>query len=463
MKKILGMILAGSLMSASTVTVSAKGGMPGSQNGFGGPQAPGMPASGETGGMMPGQGSFGMPEDTETGGFGAQDGMGMTDTLNSADSPTEIITTSLVCTAADLSEDTSNAVTYVMSDDNNEVTIDSAGTYIVSGSCSDGNITVKKNTEGVVLILKDLDLTSTLGAPVSLNKYSQVKVIVEGSVTLTDNEDPADEDVNDDYDGAALKAKDGSNVYLTGTGTLKLNGNAKNGIKTGDEAGTCFVIGGSLNISINASNDAVNAGYDMTILSGTLNITAGDDAIHADRILTIGSDGSGPSVNISSSYEGLEGTVVNLFGGSGSIKSSDDAVNAANSDGTYASEMNYSINITGGKWTLNCTGDGLDSNGNVNITGGYTVIHSGSTGGESGIDYMGTLYVAEGTLENYSGTACDAGMMGGAGFSQQAGGMMPEESGTAGSEGRTSQPGFRNGMMNPGMTQPDGSSMPKQS
>ncbi|MBR0418643.1 MAG: carbohydrate-binding domain-containing protein [Erysipelotrichaceae bacterium] len=434
MKKIIGILLAVVLMAGMTFTAYAeegfKGGKtPGGQGGFetGQPFGNGqgqMPGSNQGGMFQNGQNGndFGMSGQQGGFGFGGQSGMknenglqqGMPGEMNgsyvSADSPTAIVSSDVTNTAKNLSVDKTNAITYTISEENNEVKIDEAGTYIVTGTCSDGNIVVKKNTTGVVLILKDLDLTSTSGATLSLNKYSEVKVVIEGTVKLTDNEDPTLEDVDEDYDGAALKAKDGSNVYLTGSGTLILNGNAKNGIKVGDEDTPSFVIDGSLTINITAANDGINAGYDMTILSGTVNVSAGDDGIHADRILTIGNDGNGPTINITKSYEGLEGTIVNLFGGKGSIKASDDGINAANSDGTYTDSLTYSINITAGEWNIDCTGDGLDSNGNINITGGHTSIRSGSQGGEAGLDYTGTLYVADGTLDNYSGVAFDAGM-----------------------------------------------------
>lgn len=220
-----------------------------------------------------------------------------------ADSASEIITSGIVCTAKTLTADYSNAVTIEMTDSENQVKISESGTYIITGTCSDGNITVKKDTTGVVLILKDLDLTSTTGATVSVNKSAETQLVIEGTVTLKDaenseDENSTDEEIADAFDGAAIKVKDGANVYLTGKGTLIINAICKNGIKSGDEAGTCLVIDGP-DITINAVNDAINAGYDLTILGGTITITATDDAIHADRILTIGSDNtSGPVITI---------------------------------------------------------------------------------------------------------------------------------------------------------------------
>ena len=44
--------------------------------------------------------------------------------------------------------------------DGTALTIESAGTYTVSGSCADGSIKIKKDTVGVTLVLEGLTLTS---------------------------------------------------------------------------------------------------------------------------------------------------------------------------------------------------------------------------------------------------------------------------------------------------------------
>ncbi|MCR4720997.1 MAG: carbohydrate-binding domain-containing protein [Lachnospiraceae bacterium] len=360
-----------------------------------------------------------------------------------ATSASEIVTSDVTCTAKDLTADYANATTYVISDSNAQIKISESGTYIITGTCSDGNITVKKGTTGVVLVLKDLDLTSTTGATVSINKGSEAKIIIEGTVTLTDAENPEDEEstdteVADAFDGAALKVKDGANAYITGSGSLVINAPCKNGIKSGDEAGTCLVIDGP-DITIDAANDAFNAGYDLTILNGNIEITAADDAIHADRILTIGSENtSGPVINISSCKEGLEGTIVNIFSGDISLSASDDGINAANSDATYASELTYSINITGGTVSVTSSGDGLDSNADVNLIGG-TVTIDGSTGSpvETGIDFDGSYYLSEDVVLNNSRGVSGPDMMPGQmnGQNGQMGGQRGQMDGQNGQMG----------------------------
>ena len=352
---------------------------------------------------------------------------GNTALTSTADSPGEIVTSTAENNAASLEADLENAEYITVSEENSQVKISDSGTYVVTGTSSDGNITVKKGTTGVVLVLEDLDLTSTTGATVAVNKEAQVKIIISGNVTLTDAENPDDENsadaaVADAFDGAAMKFKANSQVYITGDGVLTINGSAKNGIKTGDDSSLIF--DGGVTVSITAANDGINGNYDVTLLNGNFTIAAGDDAIHADHILTVGSqDGTGPTIRVTGSNEGLEGTVVNVFGGDITIHSTDDAINAANGDGLYEGVLGYSFNMTGGRVSINSQADGIDSNGNVNLMGGYVSIDSASMGGEAGIDYDGQLYVADDfQLNNQSGVAGPDGMPGG--MNGQMGGGM---------------------------------------
>lgn len=386
----------------------------GEMNGNASGEMPAMPgASGEMGNMPGGSGEMNNT------------------TIESADEPSEVVEGTTYNSAMDLEADYDNATTYTLTDEDGDVKITESGTYIVTGSSSNGSITVKKGTTGVVLILEDLDLTSTSSATLSINKQAEVQVIISGTVTLTDAENPEDEysedaEVADAYDGAAIKVKAESVVFITGDGELIINGEAKNGIKGGDDSS--IIIGGDVEVDITAANDGINSNYDVTILSGDITIDAEDDGIHADHILTIGDaeTGEGPDLTITDSTEGIEATVINVYGGNIDVTSSDDAINAANGDGLYEDELTYSYNQMGGSVTVKSNGDGIDSNGNVNLIGGSASIQSASNGGEAGIDYDGELYLSEDfELNNQSGVSGPEMMMGGMpGASGEMGGNM---------------------------------------
>ena len=441
------------------------------QNGTGSGEQNGMPP--QEGMMQPdADGQFsGQPGENGqfNGQFGPGQAYGQELYVQSADSPSEITEGTTTNSAADLEADLDNATYVTMTDDDSQVKITSSGTYVVSGSSADGNITVKKGTTGVVLVLDDLDLTSTTGAAVSVNKEAEVKIVIAGEVVLTDAENPDDEysedaDVADAYDGAALKAKANSQVYVTGDGTLTINGNAKNGIKAGDDSSLIF---DGVTVNITAANDGINGNYDVSLLSGNFTIAAGDDAIHADHILTVGEeDGTGPVIRVTESNEGLEGTVVNVYGGDISVVSADDAINAANGDGLYEGELDYSFNMMGGRVRLNSSGDGIDSNGDINLIDGSMEISSAQNGGEAGIDYDGQLYIADDfDLNNGSGVAGPDGMggqpqgmsgpFGGMdGLSQDMNGQPGEMNGP--SQGMNGQPGEMNGRFGGMNGQPGG-------
>ncbi|MBQ8968021.1 carbohydrate-binding domain-containing protein [Ruminococcus sp.] len=400
------------------------------------------------------------------------------------------------------------------------LTINESGVYVVKGECAEGSIQVKKGTTDVVLILDNIDLTSTETSPLTIGKESEVEIVVKGSNVLKDAEDPANEtsedaEIADAFEGAAIKVKSAATATITGSGTLTVDGTeCKNGIKGGatasivvgdsgsseltlnvnaannglasdgsvivnngnvnitasgdalkaspdeddtESAGTVDINGGTL--SINGGEDGIQAdggftmnGGDVTItaagghtktvedggkgiksdsyititggtvdidaaddgihLNGTegneaINITggsvtvaAGDDGIKSDYYLNIGSeDGTAvPVVTVANSNEGIEGAVINLWSGTGSVTSSDDGMNAANSDLT---NFTYELNITGGEWYVDAGGDGLDSNGNMTVTGGFTEVFGSSNNGNGALDYGdhgNTFTVSGGTI-----------------------------------------------------------------
>lgn len=314
-----------------------------------------------------------------------------------------------------------------LSIDGTSLTITAAGTYLLSGICEGGSVKVQKSTTGVVLVLDGLTLSSQTTAPIICSKSTEVTIeAAAGTVnTLSDtetNNDGSDDSstennnaegsdsetvttndasTNSAAENAVIKCKDGSQVVLCGTGELILRANGKNGIKSGasteTEGNASFTIR-ELTLTIDAPvNDAVNAESILNVESGTLEISAGDDALHSDGELNIGADGTdGPSISITSCYEGLEGTVVNIFSGDIDLQSTDDCINAANSDQPNG---DFQINITGGKITASASdGDGFDSNGDLTISGGSVAVWTANAADNEPLDADGTVTISGGTV-----------------------------------------------------------------
>lgn len=289
--------------------------------------------------------------------------------------------------------------------DGTDLTLTAAGTYTLSGTCADGSVTVQKGTTGVTLVLDGLDLTSANTVPISCNKSTQVTIqAAAGSDnTLTDSEQNNDESYPDnaDAENAVIKCKDGSQVTICGTGTLNINANGKNGVKSGattqaEGEASLTIREAALNITAPV-NDAVNAEQLLNIESGTLTISAEDDAIHSDLYLNIGAEGAdGPTIDIQKSNEGIEAAELNIYSGDISILSSDDCLNAANSD---LSGYDFSLTISGGTIDAYTSGgDGFDSNGSLTISGGNVAVWTASTADNQPLDADGTVTVSGGTV-----------------------------------------------------------------
>lgn len=286
-----------------------------------------------------------------------------------------------------------------------DIKITSPGTYTLSGECSDGSVTVKKGTSGVTIILSGLTLTSKESAPICINKGASVTLTAEkGTVnTLSDTKKNNSDNYpdNENAENAVIKCKDGSNVTVNGTGKIVILANGKNGIKSGsstDEDGDASLTLSEASLTITAPvNDAINAESDLYIKSGTLEISAKDDAVHSDRLLSVGEkDTDGPTVTISSCYEGLEGADIKILSGDIRIHSEDDGINAANSD---LSGYAFSLEISGGNISVDAEkGDGIDSNGTLTISGGNVTVFSTSSGANSPLDSDGMFKITGGTV-----------------------------------------------------------------
>ena len=169
--------------------------------------------------------------------------------------------------------------------------------------------------------------------------------------------------------------------------------------------GTLTISGGSF--SLDTSDDAIHSNTVINISGGSFNILSGDDGIHADDTLTV----SGGSGVIGKSYEGLEAESIVLSGGKFDITSSDDGFNAAGgNDGSAMDRPGFggfmgggeagsgSISISGGEYVLNAEGDGVDSNGNIEMTDGTVVVYGPVSGGNGAMDYAGTCKINGGIL-----------------------------------------------------------------
>ena len=157
--------------------------------------------------------------------------------------------------------------------------------------------------------------------------------------------------------------------------------------------------------NIDSEDDSIHSNANLTINGGTFEITSGDDGIHSDTQLDI----NGGNINISKSYEGIESTTLNINNGSVHVVSIDDGVNAGGGNDVstqtsmqgndkFSSSGNGLINITGGYVYVDASGDGIDSNGNIKMSGGTVLVNGPTNSGNASLDYDGTFDISSGTL-----------------------------------------------------------------
>jgi hypothetical protein len=321
-------------------------------------------------------------------------------TVVGADGTTSVVSTSVLTGAvaelayadleiaeADLSLDLVDAVETTLADgasqggagvsvDGDTVTITAAGSYQLSGTLSSGSLVVDAPDGVVNLVLDGVDITAASVAAINVVDADQVVVwLADGSTNVLADATGAtvDESVEDAPNATLFSTSD---LWIAGDGALSITARAAGGItskdtlviaggvitvdaaddglrgkdhlvitggivtadaggdalRSDDESvtedpaaavGVIWIDGGTLDLT--AGSDAVDAVRQVTVLGGDLTIAAGDDGLHADDVLRI----AGGTVTITESFEGLEGAYMNLSGGDVSVVSTDDGINVS--------------------------------------------------------------------------------------------------------------------------------------
>ena len=158
-------------------------------------------------------------------------------------------------------------------------------------------------------------------------------------------------------------------------------------------------------VNIDSFDDAINSNVSVTINGGDTLISSGDDGIHANSAITF----NGGSMNIIKSYEGIESTTITVNDGNIHVVTTDDGLNAAGGvDGSstngrpgqngFEAVTNAYIYINGGYLYVNSGGDGIDSNGSIEMTAGTAIVSGPTNNGNGSLDYNGTFNMTGGYL-----------------------------------------------------------------
>ena len=291
------------------------------------------------------------------------------------------------------------------------VTIKEAGVYVLSGTLTDGTIVVDAGDDDKVqLVFDGVSITTVDYAAIYAKNADKVFVTLaegsENSLTVSDDYVQTDDNNVD----AVIFAK--CDLTLNGNGNLTVKDTTGHGIVSKDDlvvTGGIYMIDshdhclngkdsvriadGTFTLTcdedgIHAGNDDQQDGY-IYIEGGDIDISVGDDAMHAEGLLII----TGGDIDISKSYKGIEGYKILVTGGDIDVAASDDGFNAARPGGSgmggagMDADYDAYILITGGNININADGDGIDSNGYLGITGGNVYVLGPSNNGNGALDY----------------------------------------------------------------------------
>lgn len=158
---------------------------------------------------------------------------------------------------------------------------------------------------------------------------------------------------------------------------------------------------------ITSTCDTIHSKSNIVIEGGTITCNSGDDGIHADANVTV----RGGTIDIAESYEGIEGLTVDIIDGDITILATDDGINAAGGKDKsgfggfggirpdeFKSNDDCYIKISGGTIRIRAIGDGIDSNGNLFMTGGTCYINGPVANDNGALDYDGDAEITSGTL-----------------------------------------------------------------
>lgn len=173
----------------------------------------------------------------------------------------------------------------------------------------------------------------------------------------------------------------------------------ENSVSTkGVKGGTAVYIS-SGSFEINSADDCLHSNGDLTVSGGEITLSAGSKAIHSDSTALF----SGGNITAEACYEGIEAAVINVTDGDINITASDDGFNASSGTGGMipgenTGDNSIELNISGGSIYVDADGDGLDSNGTINISGGTVLVNGPTNDGNGALDSEKSIYANGGLL-----------------------------------------------------------------
>ena len=279
-----------------------------------------------------------------------------------------------------------------------EISIVKGGTYLITGTLSDGNVVVNAPDEEVVLVLDQAEITSSDTSALYVYKSEETTVyLAEGSTnTLTDaasysyDGEYASED--DDEPNACVYSK--SDLVIAGKGTLTVKANYKNGITGKDD-----LVIENATVTVDAVNHGVTGKDDCIVKNADLAITSTKDALRS----TNDSDEekgnivvTGSGLKLDSDEDGIQAENILVMNESTcDIKTHNTISDSQDDTSLKGIKGIQGIVVYNGIYRFDCEDDAVHSNGVVIIEDGSYEIAAG----DDAIHADDAVVVEDGNIE----------------------------------------------------------------
>ena len=251
----------------------------------------------------------------------------------------------------------------------NTITIQSAGTYYLSGTAN-ANIVVNAEKQQVILVLDNVNLTSTNTSAINVIKAKEVIInSAKGSTnTITDSSNYTVFTEDDEPDGCIFSKAD---LVINGLGKLVVKANYQDGVVSKD---TLKII--NTNIEITSADDGIRGKDYVSIKNSSIQITSTGDGIKATNTETdtgfVAIDGG--TITVNSKADGIQAeTYVNIANEptinittSGTVSTATSQFGTSSTDDGTSSKgikAGSEITIESGNIKISSTDDAIHSNG----------------------------------------------------------------------------------------------------
>lgn len=326
-----------------------------------------------------------------------------------------------------LADDNSSCTSDAVSITENTVTITDEGTYVLSGTLTEGMVLVEaEDTDKVQLVLDNASVSNSQSAALYIRSADKVFVALAAESENSLENCGTYTAIDDNNIDAAVFSK--SDLTFNGEGTLTVTAEAGHGIVSKDDlvftSGTYRITGDSHGISGKDSVRIANGFYEIVsgkdgihaentddedlgfvyLEDGTFQITSGQDGISAGSWLQ--AEGGSYTVTTGQGSEAVQKQEMpeRMPGGMQTEETSqEDTVSVK------GLKSGAGMTLKDGSFTLDTEDDALHSNENLEISGGTYTLASGDDGihGDSGVLISGgTVDITE-SYEGIEGLSID--------------------------------------------------------